>query len=121
MPNKYLNIFAVGLGITAAVFGGTILIKGTNEASVKSFLAGSCLTLGGIGIASTSLYQVKVESDIDKILEKRRKAMPKACKGCRNFHGVKYGGVMLVCGIHPGGVEGNTCPDFEKFSQKGKR
>ncbi|MBD6621093.1 hypothetical protein FNW02_36625 [Komarekiella sp. 'clone 1'] len=113
---KYLNICAGAMGITAAFIGGTILIKGTNEASVKSFLAGSCLTLGGIGIASASLYQFKVESDIEKILSERRKAMPKACRGCRNFHGIKYQGVMLVCAIHPGGIDGDTCPDFEKFN-----
>ncbi|MBE9036998.1 hypothetical protein [aff. Roholtiella sp. LEGE 12411] len=116
MPKlKYLNICAGALGITAALIGGTIIIKGASGASVKSLIAGSCLMLGGIGIASTSLYQVKVESDIDKILSERRKAMPKTCRGCRNFHGIKYGGVMLVCAIHPGGVEGEYCPDFEKF------
>ncbi|MBD6621202.1 hypothetical protein FNW02_37285 [Komarekiella sp. 'clone 1'] len=116
MFNKYLNICAGGLGVAAALIGSTILIKGTNEASVKSVLAGSWLLSGGSLLAATRLYQVKVDSDIEKILSERRKAMPKACKGCRNFHGVKYGGVMLVCGIHPGGVESDTCPDFEKFS-----
>ncbi|WP_193199724.1 hypothetical protein [Nostoc sp. MG11] len=116
MPNKYLNICAIGLGITTAFIGGTLIFKGTSEASVKSFLAGSCLILGGTGIASASLYQVKVESDIEKILSERRKAMPKACRGCRNFHGIKYQGVMLVCAIHPHGVESDTCLDFEKFS-----
>ncbi|WP_193200471.1 hypothetical protein [Nostoc sp. MG11] len=116
MLNKYLNICAGGLGVAAAVIGGTILFRGLSGESVKSFLAGSCLILGGTGIASASLYQVKVESDIEKILSERRKAMPKACRGCRNFHGIKYQGVMLVCAIHPHGVESDTCLDFEKFS-----
>jgi hypothetical protein len=113
VSNKYLNICTVGLGITAAVIGGTIIFS---RANAKSLIAGSCLILGGIGIASTSLYQIKIDSEIDKILEEKRFAMPKACRGCRNFHGVKYEGVMLVCAIHPGGVEGDICPDFEKFS-----
>ncbi|NDJ26243.1 hypothetical protein GS682_32705 [Nostoc sp. B(2019)] len=113
---KYLNICAGAMGITAAFIGGTLIFKGTSEASAKKLLAGSCLILGGTGIASASLYQVKVESDIEKILSERRKAMPKTCRGCRNFHGVKYEGVMLVCAIHPGGVDGDTCPDFDKFS-----
>ncbi len=116
---KYLNICAGGLGVIAAIIGGTILFSGSGGANVKSLIAGSCLFLGGIGIASTSLYQAQIESDIDRILEEKRKTIPKTCRGCRNFHGIKYQGVMLVCGIHPSGVEGNTCPDFEKFSQKG--
>ncbi|WP_193200255.1 hypothetical protein [Nostoc sp. MG11] len=116
MVNKYLNLCAGGLRVATAVIGGTILFRGLSGASVKSFLPGSCFTLGGVGIASASLYQFKVESDIDKILSERRKATPKACRGCRNFHGIKYQGVMLVCGIHPGGIESDTCPDFEKFS-----
>jgi hypothetical protein len=117
MPSlKFLNICAGALGTLAVVIGGTIIFKGVvNEAGGKSLIAGSFLMLGGIGIASTSLYQFKVESDIDKILEERRFAMPKACRGCRNFHGIKYEGVILICGIHPHGVEGEHCPDFEKF------
>ncbi|NDJ26074.1 hypothetical protein GS682_31745 [Nostoc sp. B(2019)] len=118
---KYLNVCAGAMGITAALIGGTIIFKGASKASLKSLIAGSCLTLGGIGIASASLYQFQVESDIDKILSERRKAMPKTCRGCRNFHGIKYQGVMLVCGIHPHGIESEHCPDFEKFAQKGKR
>lgn len=37
------------------------------------------------------------------------------CVGCRYYHGQVYNGVMLVCGMHPYGVEGDrdTCPDKE--------
>ncbi|MBW4687742.1 MAG: hypothetical protein KME40_22185 [Komarekiella atlantica HA4396-MV6] len=58
---KYLNICAGAMGVTAALIGGTILFRGLSGASAKSFLAGSCLILGGTGIASASLYQFKVE------------------------------------------------------------
>lgn len=36
-----------------------------------------------------------------------------ACRGCRNYHGHVYGGNLLVCAIHPSGVEDDTCPDWE--------
>lgn len=35
------------------------------------------------------------------------------CRGCRNYHGQVYGGNLLVCGMHPYGVEGENCPDWE--------
>ncbi|WGV29200.1 hypothetical protein [Halotia branconii] len=117
---KYLNICAGVLGLTAAIIGGTILFRG---ASAKSLFTGSCLFSGGSLVVVTSLYRrqidKEIELDIDQILEKRRKAVPKTCRGCKNYHGVKYGGVMLVCAIHTNGVDGDYCPDFESFSQKG--
>ncbi|MBW4689682.1 MAG: hypothetical protein KME40_32460 [Komarekiella atlantica HA4396-MV6] len=119
---KYLNICAGALGLTAALIGGTILFKGT---SAKSLIAGSLLIGGGSLLAASRLYQVQIEKEIELnieiTLEEKRKSVPKTCRGCKNFHGIKYGGVMLVCGIHPSGVEGEFCPDYEKFSQKGKR
>lgn len=36
-----------------------------------------------------------------------------ACVGCRHFHGHSYGGNLLVCGMHPYGSEGDSCPDWE--------
>jgi len=37
------------------------------------------------------------------------------CVGCRNFHGQYYGDSLLVCAMHPYGVEEGveTCPDKE--------
>lgn len=37
-----------------------------------------------------------------------------ACRRCTNYHGHVYGGNLLVCAMHPSGVEGNTCPDWEE-------
>jgi hypothetical protein len=120
MMNKYLSICAGTMGVTAALIGGIILFKGAN---VKSLIAGSFLIGGGslLTISRARQFQIdkEIESSIEIILEEKRKSVPKACRGCRNFHGIKYQGIMLVCAIHPSGVEGNTCPDFEKFSQKG--
>jgi hypothetical protein len=36
-----------------------------------------------------------------------------ACQGCANYHGHVYGGNLLVCGMHPLGVESDSCPDWE--------
>lgn len=38
---------------------------------------------------------------------------PAACQGCQHYHGRMYGGSMLVCGMHPYGVEDDRCPDWE--------
>lgn len=42
---------------------------------------------------------------------------PKACQGCVNYHGIAYGcsrdtRTMLICGFHPYGWDGNSCPDW---------
>jgi len=39
-----------------------------------------------------------------------------ACRGCHNYHGEIHGGNLLVCGMHPYGVEDETCPDWEGYS-----
>ncbi len=36
-----------------------------------------------------------------------------ACVGCQHYHGQVYGDTLLVCGMHPYGWEGETCPDHE--------
>lgn len=35
-----------------------------------------------------------------------------ACRGCENYHGHFYGGNLLVCAMHPYGVESDHCPDW---------
>ncbi|WP_193199681.1 hypothetical protein [Nostoc sp. MG11] len=47
------------------------------------------------------------EDDFDE-----EESRPAACIGCENYHGQYYGGNMLVCAIHPHGVEGENCPDY---------
>jgi len=39
-----------------------------------------------------------------------------ACRGCRNYHGQVYGGNLLVCAMHPDGVESESCADWETDS-----
>lgn len=33
------------------------------------------------------------------------------CRICKHHHGGVYGGVELVCAVHPCGYSGNSCPD----------
>lgn len=40
-----------------------------------------------------------------------------ACRGCSNYHGHIYGGNLLVCAMHPSGVESESCPDWEAERQ----
>lgn len=40
-----------------------------------------------------------------------------ACRGCRHYHGQTYGGTLLVCGMHPFGVEEDACPDWQPKSE----
>ncbi|MEM7758167.1 MAG: hypothetical protein AAGF83_25205 [Cyanobacteria bacterium P01_G01_bin.67] len=37
-----------------------------------------------------------------------------ACIDCVNYHGQVYNGNLLVCAMHPSGLEGNNCPDWEQ-------
>jgi hypothetical protein len=34
------------------------------------------------------------------------------CVGCSHYHGEVYGGNVLVCAMHPYGVEEKSCPDW---------
>ncbi len=40
-----------------------------------------------------------------------------ACRGCTHYHGQVYGGNLLVCAMHPYGVEGESCPDWESYNE----
>ena len=37
-----------------------------------------------------------------------------ACINCSNYHGKAYNGQILVCAMHPHGVEDDSCPDWEE-------
>lgn len=46
-----------------------------------------------------------------------RRELLSNCRQCKNYHGQKYGGNLLVCGMHPYGPSGDTCDDFEKIDR----
>lgn len=117
---KYLNIFVATSGAVVIVIGGIIGVQGAIAGSgAKSWFSGLSLMLGGIGLQAIALDRFlknQIEEEINRTLNQRLKAIPKACRGCRNFHGIEYGGVKLVCAIYPYGVDGTTCPDYENLS-----
>lgn len=39
-----------------------------------------------------------------------------ACIGCANYHGRMYNENLLVCGMHPYGVDSDQCTDWESQS-----
>ncbi|BAY93774.1 hypothetical protein NIES3275_58160 [Microchaete diplosiphon NIES-3275] len=121
MPKiKYLNIFVATSGAVVIVIGGMIGVKGAIAGSgAKSWISGVSLMLGGVGLQAIALDRFlknQIEEEINRTLNQRLKAIPKTCRGCRNFHGIEYGAVKLVCAIYPHGVDETTCPDYEKFS-----
>ena len=36
-----------------------------------------------------------------------------ACMGCQHYHGQFHGGNLLVCAMHPYGVDEKSCPDWD--------
>lgn len=68
----------------------------------------------GLGGVVEEVTQPMIQS-VDPVLKHHT-----ACAGCRHFHGQMYGGNMLVCGMHPYGVEEGveTCPDKELVAWK---
>ena len=38
--------------------------------------------------------------------------IPRLCRICKHYHGQVYGGVELVCAVHPSGYSEDTCPDY---------
>ncbi|MDJ0845088.1 hypothetical protein [Crocosphaera sp.] len=40
-----------------------------------------------------------------------------ACRGCIHYHGRLHGKQLLVCGMHPYGSSGDSCPDWEGTSR----
>ena len=39
--------------------------------------------------------------------------IPRLCRICKHHHGQIYGGVELVCAVHPYGYSGQLCPDYQ--------
>lgn len=57
--------------------------------------------------------EIGFDSEWQVVEEESLFAKHPACAGCRHLHGQIYGGNLLICGMHPYGWEGDTCPDWE--------
>ncbi|MBD2503961.1 hypothetical protein H6G83_25695 [Anabaena azotica FACHB-119] len=121
---KYCAITALGailltLGVTvgarAAITGVRVKNWQSWGASITLILIGS--RLKGLGLKN--LFKILTDEEIEYILQRRLQEIPKPCRGCQNFHGGIYGGVILVCGIHAHGVKGDNCADYK--TSKGAR
>jgi hypothetical protein len=66
-------------------------------------------------IEELDLERDRIDSFIGGYVEPTAQRHP-ACRGCHNYHGEINGGNLLVCGMHPYGVEDETCPDWEGYS-----
>ena len=39
--------------------------------------------------------------------------VPRLCQTCNHHHGQIYGGIELVCAVHPCGYSGDSCSDYQ--------
>lgn len=110
---KYLNLLVTACGTTVIVIGSIVGVGGAIKGE-KNWIAGMSLILAGTALQAASLHRFfkqQVDEEFNSYL--LPPPIPNTCKGCRNYHGVKYKGILLVCAIHPHGVEEDTCSDHE--------
>lgn len=103
-----------------------VAVRSDNEAiRATAALTSSCFL--GFSVTSLALERQRErksrESNADAYLELLRQMntqppplspqQPKVCQGCCHYHGRTYGGNLLVCGMHPYGVDGDECSDWE--------
>lgn len=107
--------------------GLTLLIAARTPhrvAQVSASVLGSCLLsyTATAFVLDQKRQQKKRMADAEAYLEFLRQInqqrleeppMLAACRGCCHYHGQTYGGTRLVCGMHPYGVEEETCPDWQ--------
>ncbi|MBD2504853.1 hypothetical protein [Anabaena azotica] len=111
---KYCALIASGVVLVS--LGVTIAARATTTSGIKSTALGITLVLGGLRLkiwGLTELHTIYASEEFERLFQ-RSPDIPKPCRGCCNYHGKEYGGVMLVCGIHPKGVKGDKCPDFRR-------
>ncbi|NJO65951.1 MAG: hypothetical protein HC836_50135 [Richelia sp. RM2_1_2] len=53
-----------------------------------------------------------VDDDVEEDYDSEPDYLFATCNGCSNYHGQLYNGNLLVCAIHPHGLNGESCPDF---------
>ncbi|HEY9801760.1 MAG TPA: hypothetical protein V6D25_15490 [Leptolyngbyaceae cyanobacterium] len=99
-------------GAICFIAGTVVLLLGFQREGLSGLVNGFALLV--IGLNLLDFGYAGMEQEVRRISQQPIKKIPKPCRGCRNFHGVEYGGVMLVCGIYPEGVEGDKCPDYQK-------
>ncbi|NJO42205.1 MAG: hypothetical protein HC769_01390 [Cyanobacteria bacterium CRU_2_1] len=116
----------VALGGICAGLALCVAVRSDNEVvRAAAAVAGSC----SIGFTVTTLVLKRQqerktrEVHADMYIEMLRQMhtqqppavpqQPPACRGCYHYHGRVYGGNLLVCAMHPYGVEDDRCDDWQ--------
>ncbi|WP_373525889.1 hypothetical protein [Nostoc sp.] len=115
---------AIGVFAFFTILSGCVMVFGQKKPNyfnitIPASTARLAFGLGMLGTGLTMLLASRIETVETGDLLKPR-PVPTPCRGCRNFHGVKYNGVTLNCAIHPEGYEGNQCPDWKAFNHLNK-
>lgn len=74
-------------------------------------------TIVGTGITTFITDRIAGQSEIDQVMLRRPRPLtrPTSCIGCKYYHGISYNGSPLICSVHPEGIEGAKCPDWQSF------
>jgi hypothetical protein len=68
-----------------------------------------------VGLAGLFIGLKRMDMEFEErfqIQNKIREQYLSGCKSCKNYHGHKYNSIILVCAIHPYGVNTDNCLDY---------
>lgn len=116
----------VALGGICASLAIAVAVRAQDElVQASAAVVGSCF-LGYTATAlvlerrRTSKYRTEsAEAYLELLRQMNQRRLqstppvPRACRGCQHYHGRVYGGHQLICGMHPYGVEGDYCDDWQ--------
>jgi len=111
-PALIKGISAAAVTIICGYFGTQYLGK-----NIMYVIGG---TIAGTGITAFLADQTGVDqTGVIRIVlgQPQPSTQPTTCIGCKYYHGSSYGGVHLICAVHPDGWEGAKCPDWQGFQQ----
>ncbi|MGF2037403.1 MAG: hypothetical protein RMZ43_019135 [Nostoc sp. CmiVER01] len=71
----------------------------------------------GTGITTFITDRIADQIQINQVMLRlpRPLTRPTSCIGCKYYHGIFYNGSPLICSVHPEGIEGAKCPDWQGF------
>ncbi|MBW4617214.1 MAG: hypothetical protein KME21_29065 [Desmonostoc vinosum HA7617-LM4] len=114
-----ITIGCAGTATTLAKDGDSYssLFYSTSLGTIIGFQTSILLYFGCLTL-SYKVTELEEEDSRKKKLEasreKYKNLASKSCNNCLYHHGQKYNDTLLICAVHPEGVEG-TCPDYEEF------
>ena len=119
----------IGKTALGSVLAGLSLLIAVRTHNPTIQATASAVGAGLLGYSSTTLLLARGRqrknrvADAEAYLEflrqmsrerlAERLSVPAVCQGCCHYHGQTYGGQLLVCAMHPYGVEASSCPDWQ--------